>query len=78
MLLKSSNTFDSLLLNIQSLKIVIRLLSSPSVVISALAHKAVPDTIDILYSVVDLIVSKMRPPPDTIFSSISILLTLRL
>ena len=74
MLLKSFNTFDSLLLDTRSSRIIVRLLSGPSVIISVLVYKTILDTVGILYSVVNLIISKMRPPPDIIFSNIFILL----
>jgi len=77
MFLKSFGTFDSSLLDVWSLRIVVRLLFDLSVVISILARKIVLDVVGISYFVIDLIVFKMRRPPDIIFSSISILLILR-
>ncbi len=78
MFLKFSGTFDSSLLDTRSSRIVVRLLSGPSVVISVLVCKAVPDTVGISYFVINLIIFKMRPSLDIIFFSISILLILRL
>ncbi len=78
MLLKSSGTSDSLLFDIRPLRIVVRLLSNPFMIISILTRKVVLDTVDISYSVISLIMFKMCSPPDTIFFSIPILLILRL
>src|SRR6266498_173834 len=62
MLLKSSGTFDNSLLDTRSSRIVIRLLSGPFVIISVLARKTILDIIGISYSVISLIISKIRPP----------------
>jgi len=78
MFLKSSGTFDSSLFDARSLRIMIRLLFDPSVVISVLARKAISDIIGISYSVVNSIMSKMRPSLNINFSSIFMLLILKL
>ncbi len=78
MFLKFSDTSNSLLLDARFSRIIIRLLFNPSVIISVLARKVVLDIIGISYFVVSLIMFKIRPPSDIIFSSISMLLILRL